>query len=363
MKDWKTEEIIGLVQAKGINTNQIRDFIEKYGSLDELCERKPYVASKLAQKNIFNKKTYSPFDFGKQQVELCEKYDIKIISYWDEQYPRLLKQIHYPPVILYVKGELQSSDAKPVSIVGTRAATTYGRLATERFVEYFVKYNLIIVSGLARGIDTKVHLETIKNKGITYAIIASGIDCINPAISNKNAEKIIESGGAVISEYPCGTKAMPGYFPQRNRIISGISIATLVIESAEKGGSLITAKFAFDQGRDVFAVPGNIFSEKSAGTNSLIASDIAAMAKSPEYVLNDLGIADAEKIKMFRKEQEQKLDNNEKVILDLLNHEPRHIDEIADKTEADINEVLVTLLKLEFKGLITQLPGKHYIKI
>jgi DNA processing protein len=257
---------------------------------------------------------------------------------------------------------LQANDSKSISIVGTRAATTYGKLATEKFVEQFVRYNLVIVSGLARGIDTKVHIETIKNKGITYAIVASGLDCIKPAISNKNAEKIVESGGAIISEYPCGTKALPGYFPQRNRIISGISVATLVIESADKGGSLITAKFAFDQGRDVFAVPGNIFSEKSAGTNSLIAANIAAIAKSPDYVITELGIADGREIEMFKKEKEQTLEKDEKSIIDLLNHEPRHIDDIADKADADINTVLVTLLKLEFKGLITQLPGKYYIK-
>ncbi|MFW5662417.1 MAG: DNA-processing protein DprA, partial [Bacteroidota bacterium] len=219
---------------------------------------------------------------------------------------------------------------------------------------------IVVVSGLAYGIDTTSHMAVVKAGGTTYAVIACGQDRISPQSSQKNADKIIEAGGAIVSEYRFGVPARPGYFPQRNRIISGMSDACLVVESGSRGGSLITAKFAFDQERDVFAIPGNISSQKSEGTNTLIKTNIAMPALTPGGVLEDLGI-DFEKLDFS--EMKIKFDSSEEEMLyNKLSFEPVHIDTLADNTKLDISVILVRLLDLEFKGLARQLPGKYYIK-
>lgn len=363
IKNWNINDILKIKETKTLNTHEIISIVEQFDSLNTFRNSSHPLVHKLNLSLLISGDHSIIDDIVNKNLELCEKHNIKLISFWDEEYPFLLKNIHYPPLILYVKGKLQVSDAKSISVVGTRTHTVYGKLATEKFVAEFVRNGLIITSGLANGIDTRAHLETIKNNGITYAIIASGIDCINPAISKKNADKILEANGAIISEYPCGTKALPAFFPQRNRIISGISSATLVIESAEKGGSLITAKFAFDQGRTVFALPGNIFSEKSKGTHNLIVKNVALPAISPEYVLNELGIKPSENKLNLNSETTTELDENEKKLLDVIDHEPRQVDDIANLSGLETSTALIKLLELEFRGLIRQLPGKHYVKI
>ncbi len=363
IKNWNINDILKIKETKTLNIHEIISIVEQFDSLNTFRNSSHPLVHKLNPSLLFSDNKKLIEDNVNKNLELCEKHNIKLISFWDEEYPFLLKNIHYPPLILYVKGNLQVSDAKSISVVGTRNHTVYGKLATEKFVEEFVRNGLIITSGLANGIDTRAHLETIKNNGITYAIIASGIDCINPAVSKKIADKIIEANGAIISEYPCGTNALPALFSQRNRIISGISTATLVIESAEIGGSLITAKFAFDQGRTVFALPGNIFSEKSQGTHNLIVKNVALPAISPEYVLNELGIEPSENKLNFESEKNIELDENEKKLFDVINHEPRQIDDIAALSGLEIPNALIKLLELEFRGLIRQLPGKYYVKI
>jgi DNA processing protein len=362
IKNWNIKDILVLLQSRKVNSREIKHIIDSYNSFEDFQTRNNDIVHKINPKTLFDKRGMNLYEIIDKQLKLCEQNNVNIITIWDENYPALLKEIHYPPPVLYVKGKLRESNTESISIVGTRRATSYGMLATEKFVKIFVHKGFVIVSGLANGIDTKSHLETIKNNGITYAVIASGINCINPAISNKNAQSIIEAGGAIISEYPCGTKALPAFFPQRNRIISGFSRATLIIESAEKGGSLITAKFAFDQERDVFALPGNVFSEKSKGTNKLIAKNLAIPALSPEYILSELGITNEKDMAMFKKEQMQHLDNQERTLLELINHEPKQIDDIAQQSGIGISHLIVKLLEMEFKGLIRQLPGKYYIK-
>jgi len=359
--NWTIRDILTLDYFSKINSKSIIKIIEKFDSILN------FVNLHKSRSNLFNDIPILYAEFDKlrnqadEQLEICSTNSIEVISLWDDRYPPLLKEISYPPILLYVKGELQAPETKAMAIVGTRRATSYGKLVSEKFVQSLVEYNLITVSGLAYGIDTSVHLNTIKSGGITYAVIASGLDKINPAESQKNANKIIESGGAVISEYKCGTKSLPAFFPQRNRIISGIANATLVIESGEKGGSLITAKFAFNQERQVFAVPGSIFSEKSKGTNNLIKNNIAFPAVSPEIVLQELGFeTDSEKFN-FNKNYDS-LSDVDKQILQLLDHEPKHIDSIANESDLTISDILVKLLELEFKSMIRQLPGNYYIK-
>jgi DNA processing protein len=246
---------------------------------------------------------------------------------------------------------------KCIGIVGTRKVTQYGKLCTERFATSFTEAGAIVVSGLATGVDTYAHQATIKAKGITYAVIASGIDCLSPSYAQKIADDIMANDGAIISEYRCGVKAMPAYFPQRNRIISGISSAVVVVESALKGGSLITAQFAIDQYKELYAIPGNITSERSAGTNKLIQRNLAKPALSPDDVLLDLDIAPPS-----ARSQLIDLNEHEAMVYTALSGEPKIADQLAEELSMNINDILVHLLMLEFKNVIVQLPGKQFIK-
>jgi len=254
------------------------------------------------------------------------------------------------------------NDKTAIAIVGTRKLTSYGKLTTERFSEFFAANNIVVVSGLAYGIDTISHLATVRAGGITYAVIPSSIDTISPFASQKNAEKIVDGGGAIISEYRFGVQAILASFPQRNRIIAGVSLATIVIECGIKSGALITAKIASSESREVFAVPGNINSSKSDGTNKLIKDNLAIIAISPESVLEDLGLA---KLIAERSIEEHGInfdDPQEEKLYNILNFEPIHIDNLADKSEMEFSTVSGKLLMLEFKGLIKQLPGKYYLR-
>jgi DNA processing protein len=361
--NWNIEEILTLSLSKSVNSRQLYNYVENYDSFDRFRRVwKSRAQNQLnSQQSFFASEIDLLMDEAKKQVDLCNKNGVEIISIWDERYPKYLKEIDLPPNVLFVKGNLQWPDTLCMSIVGTRRCTNYGRLNAERFSQYFSQKGIVVVSGLAQGIDTYSHMATVDTGGITYAVIASGIDKISPSYSQKNSEKIIESGGAIISEYMCGTLARPGYFPQRNRIISGLSKAIVVVESKERGGSLITARFAFDQGREVFSIPGNINSERSRGTNNLIKKQMAHLAGSPEEVLEELGIIENS---LFEKETKVKikLDPEEEKIVNCIDFEPIQIDELSNKCNIEITQLLVKLLNLEFKGLVKQLPGKHFIK-
>lgn len=221
-------------------------------------------------------------------TEKIEGSGIKWVTIFDKDYPALLAQIYDPPVILYYRGK-PDWNRKAVAVVGTRRISNLGQRTTEQFTKGLVKEGLIIVSGLARGVDTEAHATAIQEKGQTIAVLGSGLNNIYPPENRSLAEKIADGFGAVISEFPPDYPSLPGNFPARNRIISGLSLAVLVIEAAEKSGSLITAKFALEQGREVFAVPGPITAYFSKGTNNLIQEGAGAVF-SPDELLEELGI-------------------------------------------------------------------------
>jgi len=358
---WTIEEILSLTYFKKVNLGLIYRAVESFNCLEDLLKpKKLSEISELFSKNELFETKVNPLEEAKIQLELCGKRNVNIVSLWDEKYPQLLSKIHLPPIMLFVKGQLQNADSVSISMVGTRQCTHYGKMMAEEFSSYFAQNGIVITSGLATGIDTISHMSAIEVKGSTYAVLGCGIDALPSAYQQINADKIFDNGGAIISEFKCGVTAKPGYFPQRNRIISGISKATLVVESDVKGGSMITAKFAFDQGREVFAIPGHIKSEKSKGTNFLIKKNIASPALSPAEVMEDLGLTT-----MFgAKSQKQTFtfDKIEQIIYDILDHEPTHIDEIANKANLDITDTMVKLLNMEFNGSIKQLPGKYYIR-
>ena len=296
----------------------------------------------------------------------AEKKSIKVLSLLDEEYPENLKKIYDSPVLLYYKGKLDASDKYSLSIVGTRNPTEYGKYTCEKFTEKISKLGIPVVSGFARGIDSIVHNVCLKNCNLTYAVFGCGVDVIYPSDNRKLYSELIKRG-AVISEFPVSSQPEKVNFPKRNRIISGISLGSLIIESGIKGGSLLTAEFAIDQNREVFAVPGYINSKQSQGTNDLIKRGQAKLVTEIEDILDELEI----KLKPvlnkdnFKKEKELKedLSDTEKKIYDSLCYESVHIDSINELSGLSISDCLVSLLSLEFKGLIRQSPGKNFIKI
>ncbi|MGQ9818951.1 MAG: DNA-processing protein DprA [Candidatus Kapaibacteriales bacterium] len=359
----QTQDILTIEFSKILPSNKVRQIIEKFNSLDEA------ISFILKQKNLpinesgisLNEKIKRGEQLAQEQIEKAQKQGVKIITYWDNEYPKLLREINYPPITIFVKGELKSNDVISISIVGTRKYTTYGKLVTEQFAQTFARYNIIVTSGMAYGIDTIAHLSTINANGTTYAIIASGLDCISPQQAKKVSEEILKKGGAIITEHMFGTPARNIFFPQRNRIISGISLATIIIESDIKGGAMITARFAFDQNREVFAVPGNITSPKSRGTNYLIKNFQAKIATDPYDVLYELGII-KDNFPFEEEKMNEPADDIDKIICNNISFEPKHIDILATELKMDIQELLVRLLNLEFSGFVKQLPGKFFVR-
>ncbi len=295
----------------------------------------------------------------------AERSEIKLVCISDKDYPENLKRIFDTPVLLYYKGKLSETDKYSLSIVGTRNPTEYGKYNCEKFTDELSGLNIPIVSGFARGIDTIVHKTCIKNKRLNYAVFGCGADVIYPYENKRLYSEVIECG-AVISEFPLGAKPDKVNFPRRNRIISGISVGTIVVESGIKGGALLTAEIAVDQDREVFAFPGNISSKQSEGTNELIKRGQAKLITNIDDILNELEV----KLKpILKKDYTAKTDvltlnlsESENKIYSVLDYDPVHIDTINELTDLTISDCLVNLLTLEFKSLVRQVPGKYFMR-
>lgn len=281
--------------------------------------------------------------------------DVRIIT--DANYPKMLKELHDPPWVLYIRGKILPQDEIALAVVGSRKFTPYGQLVTEDLVYRLAKNKLTIVSGLALGIDAVAHQATLEAKGRTIAVLGCGLDHIYPTANIRLADKILQSGGAIISEFPIGTTSYPSNFPIRNRIIAGLSLGTLVIEGAIDSGSLITAQAAIEYNREVFAVPGEIYSETSAGPNHLIQMG-AKMVLEAEDILTELNITEKQK------EKEAQIiipDTKEEEILLKLLKKPCLVDDIIRTSKMAPGLVNSTLIMLEMKGMISNLGGTRYV--
>lgn len=283
---------------------------------------------------------------------------IKQIYKTNKKYPSLLKEIFNPPS-LYIRGDFQETDKHAIAIVGTRKPTAYGKQTAEKFTYELAQAGFTIVSGLALGIDTIAHKTALSAKARTIAVLGSGIDprVLYPQ-ENKKLACEIEQHGAVISEYKPDASARPGYFPQRNRIVSGLSLGVLVIEAGFKSGALITAKCALDQNREVFCVPGSIFSEKSIGANNLIKLG-AKLVSRVEDILDELNLTQA--MKFIEKKEIVPENKEEAKILKALSHEPKNIDEIIKKTKLDTASTSACLSIMEIAGKIKHLGAGAYV--
>lgn len=295
----------------------------------------------------------------KKYTEVLNKDGIQIISIEDAAYPSLLKDIFDPPVALFVRGTLDNSRPR-FAIVGTRKMTIYGHQVTEEITGELARHGIEIVSGLALGIDGTVHKATLEANGSTTAVLGSGIDrrSIYPRAHYELSERIIDKGGALIGEYPPGTEPTTYSFPKRNRIIAGISLATLVIEADEKSGALITAQCALEYGRDVYAVPHALTSPTGAGPHKLIR-DGAYLVRNAEDILENLNITEFERTVRIQETIPDTLD--EAKIVELLSREPIHVDELARRSTFPQPKVIAMLTVLEMKGRIKNVGNMMYI--
>jgi DNA processing protein len=273
-------------------------------------------------------------------------------------YPQALAQIPASPPLIYVRGRIEAVDDWSVAVVGTRSPTTYGREATRRLAADLAGAGVTIVSGLAIGVDTVAHHAALEAGGRTIAVLASGLDQVYPERNRALAEQIVASG-ALVSEFPIGTRPIPQLFPVRNRLISGLSLATLVAEAGAQSGALITVRYALEQGRDVFAVPGPIFSPKSEGPNALIR-DGAGLVTQAQDILSALNLTAA----AAQQEVQAALpeDPTEAALLEIVSYEPQHVDELRRQSALPITVVSSTLAILELKGLIRQAGAMQYVR-
>ena len=295
-----------------------------------------------------------------RELSLLKEVGGTILTLKDDAYPKRLRDIYDPPAVLYVRGELKKEDDLAVSIVGSRKTSPYGRGITDRVSQELARHGVTIVSGMARGIDSLAHWGAISAGGRTIAVLGCGVDVIYPS-ENRNLFKKIIDCGAVLSEFRMGSPPEAGHFPKRNRIISGLSLGVVVVEASTKSGSLLTAGYALEQGREVFAVPGNVGFEGSRGTNRLIKEG-AKMVESSEDILEEI-------LPQWRREEgtTQKVESpgrdlpeQERILFELLGETPLHIDAIIQESGFEPGTVSSLLLNLELKGFISQWPGKCF---
>lgn len=314
-------------------------YLKKYCNLDEEDLEKIYSSKDV---NILD------------ELKKLEKNKISLLFIKDKEYPEELKNITKPPIFLYYRGDISLLSGKRIGVVGTRRATSYGKIACEKLVRELVENGVTTVSGLANGIDGICYKKTLEFQGKTIAVVGSGLDIIYPYENRKIWEEIGEKG-LLLSEYPMGTEPFAYNFPMRNRIIVGISQGIVVIESKAKGGSLITAELALEEGREVFAVPGEIFSPASEGCNTLIKNSGAKLVTDVDDILVEFGWNREKKLK------EEKLDltDYEKKIYNTLVKE-KNLDEIIEETSMKASEVLSILMDLEVKKIIVSIAGGKY---
>ncbi len=297
-----------------------------------------------------------------REFRLLREVGGTVITLRDEFYPNRLKEIYDPPPLLYVRGELKKEDELAISIVGSRKTSAYGRWITEKVSQEIARHGVTIVSGMARGIDSIAHSGAISGGGRTIAVLGCGVNVIYPR-ENRNLFRQIIDHGAVLSEFPMGSPPEGAHFPKRNRIISGLSLGVVVVEASAESGSLITAGYALEQGREVFAIPGNVGTAGSRGTNQLI-KDGAKLVESSEDILEEIlpQWKRGEGRLVEIKSPELNLPEEERKLFEVFKETPLHIDTIIQESRLEPGKVSSLLLNLELKGLLSQSPGKYFSK-
>jgi len=360
--DITERDILIWLSSLGIGNSNIEKINEYFHDLKKLwqCHSSQIKSIKtlndsVKEKLILNRNE----EYINKLFTKIKKENSCVITIYDENYPNGLKYIENSPKVLYMKGSLQEEDSIAIAIVGSRKATTYGKWACEKFAKELVNLGVTIISGLASGIDTIAHKTALENGGRTIGVLGNGIDTIYPK-KNLHLYKEVEENGAIISEFPLGTPPLAFNFPQRNRIISGLSKGVIVIEAQEKSGSLITAHHALEQGKDIFALPGNINSIFSAGTNKLIKDGAKPLLEIDDIIEEVYELKEGIMLNKRKSMDYSNYSETEIKIIKLLEQEPLHSDVIAYKTNIDIITLNSVLTILELKGSIKELSGRIF---
>ncbi len=366
-------DLLAISQVRHLGPNRIRTLISHFKGTDELLRAS---ARQLADVYGFNRKLAASVAlefhprrmkeahaFAARQLSRLNAIGGKIVTYWDPEYPELLKKIYDPPPQVFMLGDYRPQDADAIGIVGTRSPSDYGSAMTEYFARELVAAGICVVSGLARGIDTVAHACVLGAHGRTIAVTGSGLDVIYPP-ENRSLYNRIPSHGAIMTEFCMGAKPDAVNFPRRNRLISGLTLGCIVIETDCTGGAMITASTALDQNREVFALPGAVTSRKSRGCHALIKDGRAKLVETIDDVLSEFShrLGRAGNSPTRGRSADVDLTLFEEKILEVIGDSTLHIDVIAGHASSTVADALVTLLSLEFKGLIRQLPGKRFLR-
>lgn len=350
---------VGFNIVRGIGPARLRALLDYFGSV----QRAWHASSEELHRAGLDRRSLENLLAARASLDLDRELErvsatgAQVLTWDSSDYPRLLLEIHDPPPVFYVKGTLTEEDAWAVAVVGTRRASSYGREVTRRLVKALAHSGVTIVSGLARGIDAEAHRAALEAGGRTVAVLGCGINQVYPPEHRGLARQIVAQG-ALVSDYPVGTPPEGGNFPPRNRIISGLSLGVLIIEAGKASGALITADYAAEQGREVFAVPGNVFTHGSAGTNALIQEG-AKLVLKPEDILEELNLTMV--IEQTEARQVLPADETEASLLTYLSAEPTHVDELRQQVNLPIAQVTSTLALMELKGMVRQVSGMKYV--
>lgn len=356
---------IALTEIPNVGSITAKRLVAYCGDVEQIFQEKKSALEKIpgigevnAQKIIQNKAAC--IDLAQQEIQFIHKNNISVYSYLDDNYPKRLTHCEDGPIVIYAKGNFNFNSNKVISVVGTRNATEYGKEFCENLLEGLKPHKPLVVSGLAFGVDICAHKAALKNNLPTIGVLAHGLDRLYPNIHSSTAKQMIENGG-LVTEFKSGTNPDRENFPKRNRIIAGLADLTIVIESSNKGGSLITAELANSYSRDVFALPGRVFDTQSEGCNALIKQNKAHLIQS---------VKDIEYIMNWKAEEAQKsnqttmfveLNNDEQKIYDILKQvEKIAIDDISLAAQLPMSKTAALLLEMEFKSVVKSLPGKMY---
>ncbi len=348
------EAWIKLSLAKGVGEETLKVLVRKFDSPRDVIQAdrkrlKAVTSSEIAT----NIRECVNVDV-KKHISLMDSLGVKLIPFTSDDYPERLKCLPYTPPLLYVRGDLKD-DNPSIAIIGSRRASHYGKMVAEKFARELARVGLTIVSGLARGIDTHAHKGALKENGRTIAVLGCGIDRVYPSENVYLIDKII-TNGACISEFPIGTHPFAGNFPLRNRIISGLSDAILVVEATQRSGTFTTVEWALEQGKEIFAIPGNITEETSKGTNKLIM-DGARPVTSVQDIIDALKLD-----RIITKRELPPLTEDEKEVYEKLGNAATHIDQLSEFLSIPVSRLSGILLSLELKSVVKQLPGRYFMK-
>ena len=353
---------LGFNLVKGIGPAKLRALLDYFGSIEQAWQATPMQLATIG----IDRRTINSFIQTREKSDLdaalaeVEKANVRLVCWDSAEYPTYLRSTPTPPPVYYIKGDITEADKWAIAIVGTRRLTAYGRQLTREITSGLVKRGVTIVSGLARGIDSIAHETALDMGGRTIAILGSGLNHIYPTENKGLAQRIMAGQGAVISEYPLNAQPEGKNFPPRNRIISGLSLGTVVIEAAQKSGALITAKFAQEQERTIYALPGNVNNVQSKGTNQLI-QDGAKLITCAEDVLNDLNLHDVVEHQAVQLALPDSAE--EAALLPHLMTQPVHVDDLSRSSGLPTALVSSTLTLMELKGVVEQVGGMQYVLV